>query len=315
MDYFATFVTGCQEVIGKRLAKFPNGDLQVREIQDGLVIFFSSLSANQLSELRFLHNVYELLADTNEPVDVSALPVPDLRGTFLVRVSEQNQPAKIPDGLRQHIAVQSGAIFAAHQPDAQLLLLKRADGRVLWGRMLLRAGFKSRRIEQGELRPELAHILGLVAGLDTKDTVLDPFAGYGGIVREALQGFHVHEAIGVDLNEHLIPHLKSIPRLTALHGDARQLAHIHTRSIDRVVTDPPWGEFTAQDQGELHKLYLHALFQMHRVLRAKGAAVIVTSAPFLPEVAAAAEFDIERQYPILVSGRKATIYKLRKQVN
>lgn len=312
MKYFATFISGAQEIIAQRLGKFQDSELRVLDMQDGLALFESSLSENQLSEFRFFNNVYGLLADITGEVEVGGLPVPDIRGTFTVRASDANQPAAIPPGLKEHIAQKSGAAFTAHKPGTELLLLRRRDGRVLWGRMVPRAGFKLRNVEQGELRPELAHILGLVAGLDAKDIVLDPFAGYGGIARECLQGFHVQQAIAVEQNEHLIPHLKSIPRLVAMQGDARQLAHVQTRGIDRVITDPPWGEFAHQPELQLRALYSHALAQMHRVLRAKGAAVILTAAPFLPEIAAEASFAIERQYPILVNGRKATIYKLRK---
>ncbi|HSW81638.1 MAG TPA: hypothetical protein VLG40_04530 [Candidatus Saccharimonas sp.] len=311
-DYFATFITGCQEIIGKRLNAFANNQLQVRQLYDGLVVFQSSLSSNQLSELRLFNNVYTLLADGQGDPATLQLPAPRLHGTFLVRVSEQGQPAPVPNDLRDHIALQSGADFTAHRPDNEFLLLKRSDGHWFWGIMLPRAGFKQRRIEAGELSPQLAHILALVAGLDAKDAVLDPFAGYGGIVREALQGFHAKEVIAVEENEHLVPHLKSIPHLVALHGDARQLAHVQTRSIDRIITDPPWGEFATMPQPELHKLYVHAFFQMHRVLRTKGAVVMLAAVPFMAQAAAEGGFAITHQYPILVAGHKATIYKLRK---
>lgn len=308
--YFATFVSGAQEIIGQRLNTFPGSDLRVLGLHDGLVVFESALSENKLGELRFFNNIYELLATGIR--DAASLPVSQLDGTFTVRHSIQNQPSPISDELKNAIAAKSGAAFTSHRPRHELLLLERADDSVLWGRLLPRAGFKRRTVEQGELRPELAHILGLVAGVGAKDTALDPFAGYGGIAREMLHGFHVKSMVAVESNEHLIPHLKSIPRLVAVHGDARQLAHVHTRSIDRVVTDPPWGEFAEQPESQLRTLYAHAFAQMHRVLRAKGAVVILTAAPFLPEVAKAAQFDVIKQYPILVNGRKATIYKLRK---
>lgn len=296
------------------MAKFPNAELVVQELHDGLVLFESNLSINQLSELRFFNNVYELLADLGKTSDVNpgSLPLPPLEGTFTLRVSEENKPAIIPNGLRQRVEHETHAVFTAHNPDTELSLLYRADGRVLWGRLLPKPGFKLRHVEQGELRPQLAHILGLAAGLTAHHVVLDPFAGYGGIVREVLQGFHVVEAIAVEQNEHLIPHLKSISRLIALHGDARQLGHIHTRSIDRVITDPPWGVFDGQTELHMRKLYHESLVQIHRVLRTKGAVVMLTAVPFLPKMAAETGFELVKQYPILVSGQKATIYKLRK---
>lgn len=314
MMFFATFISGTHDIVAQRLAKFPNGDLRVQELHDGLVIFESHLKPSQISELRFLNNTYELLADLGVPAKVSIfdLPVGRMHDTFTVRAITEGQPGPIPEGLKEYVEQQSGATFTAHKPAIEFLLLTRRDGRVLWGRSLQRAGFKMRTIEAGELRPELAHILGLVAGVGAKDTVLDPFAGYGGIARECLQGLHVKKVIAVEQNQHLIPHLKSIKGLVALQGDARQLAHIESRSIDRVVTDPPWGQHDHVPEAELRALYRHSLAQMHRVLRAKGAVVMLTAAPFIADVAGETSFDVVKEYPVLVNGRKATIYRLRK---
>jgi 16S rRNA G966 N2-methylase RsmD len=313
MRYFATFISGTQDVIGNRLAKFPSASLKVEELKDGLVVFESSLKPEQLSELRFLNNVYQLLADDAKVTD---LPVPALPAgsTVTVRAREGSQPTIIPPELTNKI-IAAGLVNTAHNPQFEFLLWRRTDGRLLWGMALPRAGFKTRHLEAGELRPELAHILGLVAGLDAKDIVLDPFAGYGAIARECLQGFHCEEVIAMEHNEHLIPHLKSIPHVVALHGDAGSLPHIPTRGVDRVITDPPWGEYEGKTSDELWHLYRGALLQIHRVLRAKGAVVMLTAAPFLPDLAAESSFDIVKQYPILVNGRKAVIYKLRKLGN
>lgn len=323
MKYFATFIPGTRDIIYQRLSKFANANVAVDQIFDGLVIFESSLTIAQLSELRFFNNVFVLLHDFGERTEPAADILPEVMGValpklpygdaFVVKVSEANVlVAADTQKIAHYIAGITTKMPSAHRPDDEFLLLRRSDGRTLWGWRLPRAGFKYRNVEQGELRPEIAHIMGLVAGLTSKMTVLDPFAGYGGIVREALQGFHAKEVIAVEQNQHLIPHLKSIPRLVAMLGDAKQLAHIHGRSIDRVITDPPWGDFDQANIAELRALYRHALTQMHRVLRVKGAVVIVTSVPFLPQVAGETGFDVVKEYPILVSGHKTTLYKLRR---
>jgi len=303
-QYFATFITGAQEIIGARLQKYSNNELKVLELLDGVVTFETSLTPNQLSELRFFNNVYQILPQGQMPNLPSGTRV-------TLRAREGSQPVELPADLKQDLA-QAGFELVAHKPQAELLYWKRGDGRTFWGQMLPRPGFKTRKLESGELRPELAHILGLVANIDPKGTVLDPFAGYGAIVREMLQGFQCRTVIAVEHNEHLVPHLKSIPNLVALHGDAGQLAHIETRSIDRIITDPPWGEFQFKDSVELKKLYHSAIIQMHRVLRAKGCAVVLTSVDFLVNLAQENGFTVEKQYSVLVSGRKAIIYKIRK---
>ncbi len=322
MKYFATFVSGTQEIVGKRLQQFPRAELAVDELQDGLVMFTSSLSVNQLSELRFFNNVFGCLGDFGQQktiddaavlaakTDMSGLP----KVGFKIHTRHANQTIGLANvqALQQAVTDQTGRIPDSFRPDLEFLLWLRADGRALWGWQLPRPGFKTRKLEPGELRPELAHIMGLLASLDQDDVVVDPFAGYGSIVRECLQGFHCKEVIAVEFNEHLVPHLKSIPHLIAKHGDAARLPHIETRSADRVITDPPWGKFEPASPEHLEHLYYESFVQMHRVLRVKGCIVLVTSVPFIEKLAAEVGFTIEKQYNILVSGQKAALYKLRK---
>lgn len=321
--YFATFTSGTQEIIGKRLQRFANTELKVDELQDGLVLFTSSLSANQLSELRFFNNVFGVLADLGAQPSIDAAAKQATQSDMSVlphkpgfkiytRMGNQTIGLKELGALQQAVVDQTGGMPDSFQPNLELLLWLRDDGRALWGWQLPRPGFKTRKLEQGELRPELAHIMGLLASLDSKDSVLDPFAGYGAIVRECLQGFHCQEVIAVEYNEHLVPHLKSIPHLIAHHGDAARIPHVPTRSIDRVITDPPWGKFAGAGPEHLEHIYHESLIQMHRVLRLKGCAVILTAVPFLAKLAGEVGFTVEKQYHILVNGQKADLYKLRK---
>lgn len=322
-QYFATFISGTQEIISGRLQRFANADLKVDELQDGLVLFTSTLSTNQLGELRFFNNVFGLLADLGEQsfmdeaamlaakTDMSMLP-PKAGFKIYTRLENQTVGVKELGALQQAVADQTGGIPDSFRPNVELLLWKRADGRTLWGWQLPRPGFKTRNLEQGELRPELAHIMGLLASIDQKDVVLDPFAGYGAIVRECLQGFHCQEVIAVEYNEHLVPHLKSIPHLIAKQGDAARLPHIETRSVDRIITDPPWGKFEAATPEHLERIYHESFIQMHRVLRVKGCVVILTGVPFLQKLAEEIGFVVEKQYHILVNGQKADLFKLRK---
>ncbi len=304
MMYFATFISGCSDIIATRLQRFPNAQLQVRDIQDGLVVFDSEMSVGQLSDLRFFNTVYSQLKHGEIP----EWP----RGSRVqIRAYRGTQSTSIPADLQQKV-IDAGYQLVAHKPQYELLWWQHGDGQELWGQALPRPGYKTRRLEPGELRSELAHILGLVASLDSRDIVLDPFAGYGAIPRECLQGFHCQQVMAIEQNQHLIPHLKSIPHLIAMQGDARKMEHLETRCVDRVITDPPWGDYDKVGDHELKDLYHRALSEIHRVLRAKGCAVIVTAATWLGDMAADQSFVVEKQYDIVVAGKKVHIFKLRK---
>lgn len=320
--YFATFTSGCQQIITNRLSRFPAFELKVLEMYDGLVIFESGLSVNQLSELRFFNNVFGLIANLGkfESIDEAAKKLLDAdysgvpKGDFKVGARIMSQTVALRDlaQVQKSITDHTGAVANSHHPALEYQLLMRDDGRTYWGWRLPSAGYKNRTLEAGELRPQIAHIMGLLAGIDQRQVVLDPFAGYGAIVRECLQGFHCQKVIAVESNIHLIPHLKSIPHLIAEHGDAARLDRIEARSIDRVITDPPWGKFGEYNDADLEHLYYGAIRQMHRVLRAKGVAVILSAYELLPTIAKECGFNIERSYHVLISGKKATLYKLRK---
>jgi predicted RNA methylase len=320
--YFATFISGCQQIIDNRLKQFAKNDLSVQEIYDGLVVFNSSLSIEQLSELRFFNNVYELVVDLNKQntpdeaalalqnADLTAIP----RASFKVSAQFAGKPIGLEglNDLQNLIVRKTGSWPDSFKPVTQLLLVVRADGRALFGKVLPKAGFKLRPLSSGELRFDLAHILGLVASLSRTHVVLDAFAGNGAIARECLQGFHCEKVIAFERDAKLIAQLKSIPQLTVIRGDARRLNDVQDGSIDRVITDPPWGKYGRYDSGELDDLYKNALLQMHRVLRKKGCAVVLTAYEAFPEFAAEAGFVLEKQHDILVSGKKASIFKLRK---
>jgi 23S rRNA G2445 N2-methylase RlmL len=321
--YFATFTSGVQEIIGSRLQKMPNSELKVESLEDGLVVFESSMNTGQLTELRFFNNVFGLLADLGQQQSIDAAAqmaaesdmsgLPQKAGFKIhTRVGSQTAGLQNLPALQQAVADANGGMPDSFKPDVELLLWVRADGHALWGWQLPRPGFKTRKLEPGELRPELAHVMGLLASLDHKDSVLDPFAGYGAIVRECAQGFHCEEVVGVEFNEHLVPHLKSIPGVIAKHGDAARLPHVETRSIDRVITDPPWGKFEPASPQHLEHLYYEAMVQMHRVLRSKGCIVMLTSLDSITKLASEIGFTVEKQYGVLVNGQKATLYKLRK---
>jgi tRNA G10 N-methylase Trm11 len=149
-----------------------------------------------------------------------------------------------------------------------------------------------------------------VAGLKTKYTLLDPFAGYGSIPLEAVRGFGSKQTIAVDsqklANRHEHPLIKWYQR------DATKLDFIADTSIDRIITDPPWGSFdTATD---VAALYANFTKEMIRVLKPDGVAVILSGFTEAAECFDQANsLRLIGSWKVLVSGKKATIFKLQKQ--
>jgi tRNA G10 N-methylase Trm11 len=82
--------------------------------------------------------------------------------------------------------------------------------------------------------------------------------------------------------------------------------------VDRVVTDPPWGKYDAQ-LADIAMLYDGTLREVARILKRDGVAVIVSAYEAMPEhIEKVTTLRNISQWNILVSGKKATIYKLQK---
>lgn len=107
-------------------------------------------------------------------------------------------------------------------------------------------------------------LVNLVFTAKEQKTLLDPFAGVGGIVLEALaSGYRV---ISCDIDPALSHGLSHIG---ALHhvADARHLP-LQPETIDAIATEPPYDEQTGE-------LVADALAEMHRVLKTGGRIAIM----------------------------------------
>jgi len=83
-------------------------------------------------------------------------------------------------------------------------------------------------------------------------------------------------------------------------------------SIDRIVTDPPWGNYNGMPSGDLKALYQDFLRETQRVLKPGGVAVTLSGNTGLDGLIRGSELKLLKNIPILVSGKKATIFKLQK---
>jgi tRNA G10 N-methylase Trm11 len=212
--YFATFISGTQEIVLRQLKKLPLDHLKVKYIDDGLIVFDASFSPERIIDFRFFNNTFLLLHDFGEQTDVdieglaAQLNGLKLRSsqivTRLVRnkmsrlvVVEENRPVAIStagaveDHLNKVYELKGGG-------SAHFWLVRRRCGKGLFGLRLARPPFKRGKRPAGMLRAELAHMLCLVAGLSSKDKILDPFAGHGSIVKESIEGFNAASVIAVE---------------------------------------------------------------------------------------------------------------------
>jgi 23S rRNA G2445 N2-methylase RlmL len=192
--------------------------------------------------------------------------------------------------------------------------IKRVDGSGIYALLNHKRANADRRLQPGELRPELARLICLFGGVKRGDAVLDPFAGYGSIVEQAAALNGNARVFACDFDQRMVDYIRRRTRYLNARADirradARSLGFIRDGSIDYIITDPPWAEYD-KEIGDVETLYRACFEECSRVLRTSGAFTLITSKKAEAERAArAAGFILNKKQNILVNGKKAEVYK------
>ena len=158
--------------------------------------------------------------------------------------------------------------------DAQALLTHAPDRREF---LIEQAGKKRRAF--GHHAHRAMSILDVrflynIAKPTLTDTILDPFAGYGGIVFEGRRrGFSV---VASDVDPSLSPGLSALTPNTYFVADARSLP-LATHRADLIVTEPPFRTVHRQS-------VMDSIPELYRVLNPSGRMILLISADMCEEI-------------------------------
>jgi 23S rRNA G2445 N2-methylase RlmL len=171
------------------------------------------------------------------------------------------------------------------------------------------------------LRPTVAAAMVRLAGAAPGDTVLDPLCGAGTILAEQLalarqRRAGAVNAVGGDIDPAAVRAAGANLRATSpgwrlARWDARLLP-LAAASVDRVVTNPPFG-VQLGDPEEIGPLYAAVVAEADRVLRPGGRTVFLVATPaLLQPPAAAAGWRLQRRVRLRVLGQSADLSVWRK---
>ncbi len=158
---------------------------------------------------------------------------------------------------------------------------------------------EERKLPKGALRPDICHMLCLLAKVRSGDVCLDPFCGHGQIPRAMLQ--YAADVTAGDIDSGAVRAAQGIRGARALTCDALS-DKLPAGRYTAIVTDPPWGIYKAQQRGD----FLLAMFRSFRRLLAEGgrAAVLLERSMPAQDAAEAAGLTLTRRFDALYAGHK-----------
>lgn len=338
-EYFSTFASGLADVV-KTALKSKIKDSEIKLVLDGLVVYRSDIGSDKIKEIRFFNNSFLLLSFfenlNSDPLRLMARQVlhnPDLvakvkkyipkkNRSFRIVTSQENQLVSVDNNLlkdlEELLSQTTGLAVNRTNPDGEIWFLWRREGYGFVGLRITKTPNYEKTLHKGELRPELANLMCLIAEPKNSDVILDPFAGYGAIPLECSKSFSVGKIMASEKDKGVFQLLQErvkkldskviVGRWNALNLDA-----LTDNSVDKIITDPPWGFYLEQDEN-LTNFYQQMLKSFSGVLKNGGLMVILMGQKELFE-SVLGEFSglkLLGKYDILVSGKKAAIYKIKK---
>jgi tRNA G10 N-methylase Trm11 len=342
--YFASFAAGMRLVVEDILKKQIQ-DVKILRLFENAVLFETGNSYSTLNMFCF-NNIFLLIAYTEKmrpmmienfirQVADSGIQSEVISNntkkykTFRVVVSSENRLVQVADGLKNKIekliSSQSNLLLDKRNPDAEFWITRLNDGFCCFMKRLSRHAAYEKTLNKGELHPEIAFLMNWLADADKNDVVLDPFCGYGAIpVMRALH-FPTKQIYAFDCDAKMagivkkkIAKRKSLTNMKNIlvkKIDVKDLdKELPPESVDKIVTDPPWGEYEKLKMG-VKEYYYFILSQLEKVLENDGIIVMLAGREIdmASLVSKFSNLSLLQNYNMLVSGKKANMVKIIKK--
>jgi hypothetical protein len=316
--------------LGELVAAALSVDAQAHVLytDDSAVLVDTKTSPVMIGRLPYLKNCFAVVGsvprrgDLRQSVDAVSRQVPRwslrLSGQpFRLMFSEDGRLATVPTNVRGRlesaVSQATGGRFTPRGGGDEYWMITRRDlDQVLFTQRLPRPAAKSP--PKGALAQDVASLIVSATGPNSPtDVVLDPFAGTGALIAARVQQ-PFREAICADIgysdgSVRLMQELTGRSGVRQLAEDVRTLPSVRTRSVDVVVTDPPWGEFD-QTIGSTDAFFAQALGTIRRVLRPGGRLAMLIARQLEDQLCRQwtdHELEPVRSFRLLVNGHPATL--------
>ena len=320
-NYFSTFISGFAGFVEEQLKVF-DPEVEIIKLLDGMVIFNTIKPIEAVKNISFLNNTFQLIdmSDNKKGIDdyVNYLVqskaftkdmvfIPKKNLFFRVTVSSMGNliglGSQLSHGVEDKISKTFNIKVDRALPDSEFWIFEREGGVYLFGhRITYHQDYKDTLLK-GELRPDLSNILCYLSEPNREDVFMDPFSGSESIIKARSKILGCKKIISSD-----------IKFFGDKKIDALNLSDIGDSTITKIVTDPPWGINVGKNL-DLNSFYSRMLGEFHRVLKTGGILVLlVADSVLFGEILKGfvSKYTLSKYYDILVSGKKARVYKIIK---
>lgn len=327
-EFISSFITGFQHVVEKNLPQILAG-VKILHVFDGLIHYQYAGDSHNLDKIIYFNNTFFVLKTMkgkglNFPSLVGAVSSEKKyylinKGTFRVRFQNENQFVKVDKNIskkaEETVLHNSKLHLDRLSPTTEIWYSIRREGFAFCGQLISKREFTEKNLNKGELRPEIAYLICCYADLNQDDVVAEPFCGYGSIPVQLIKKFRFQKLFASDIDKEKISinmqkkQLKDNPQIELSVNDAFVLPQIIDRSVDVVITDPPWGYFEQID--DIYEFYKKMFTSFKRILKENGRMIILSARKDEIEKAAL-EMNVQilSSLHTLVNGKKASLYKM-----
>lgn len=336
MNCFAsTYISGFNKIVEKAIKEL-YADCKIINNFDGLIVYETN---KQLKDMPFVNNTYFVFdikkcSGVNLNNDVKSLlsnkkydfkkVVSFLRNkrTFKILAFDKNQPAQLNysyvESIENSIKKDLSLKLGERKHDLDFVISRRSENYILFMLKITYNRLTEKDINKGTLKPELSYLMCKLADIQENDICMDMFCGQGSIPKQIVKHFKYNMVFASDNNEENILTLKkefknNNKKLYIKNRDALDLSYFDCDFIDKIITDPPWNIYNSNNESFVD-FYVHSLIEMNRILKMSGKAVVLMGNidEFEKALNIVKAFKVLDLYHILVNGKKANVYVLKK---
>lgn len=326
-EFISTFVTGFQDVVEKDFpGRMPGA--KIINVYDGLIHYKFDGNSRDLEKIIYFNNTFFVIKTFNQKNFNFSAMVNQVytsknyylisKGSFRCRFSQENQFVKVDKNLvkraEENVLHNSRLTIDRVSPSTEIWYSIRREGFGFCGQLISKREFTEKNLNKGELRPEIAYLIAGFANLSERDVVADVFAGYGSIPVQIAKKFRFSYMYVSDISSRQYDILRERKQLNADNiqieqSDAFELSYIADKSVDVVITDPPWGYFEEID--DIPLFYEKMFTSFKRILKDEGRMVILSARKTeIEETCVKMNIKIKRSLHTLVNGKKASLYEM-----